>query len=305
MRVHAIQTGTVRIHMRQREGRGHGVGRFVSTLIDKEWTESLPIYAWVIEHPDGVIVVDAGETSRVADRGYLPAWHPYFRFAVRLDVQPEEEIGPQLRSMGMAPTDIRWLVLTHLHTDHAGGLRHFPKSDILLAAEEYRAARGMIGSFRGYLPRRWPAWFAPRSLRWSPEPVGSFPESHAVTRDGDVRVVRTPGHSVGHVSVVVEDGDGTLLFLAGDTSYTQENLLAGVIDGVCSMGGGEAAARASLSRIRRLALARRVVYLPSHDPHSRERLLERQALGQAAGADATSAAPVFAATENPPLVRTS
>ena len=64
MKIHAIQTGTVAIKTRQRSGKGEGFGRLVNTLLDPEWTPMLPIYAWVIEHPEGVIVVDTGETAR-------------------------------------------------------------------------------------------------------------------------------------------------------------------------------------------------------------------------------------------------
>ena len=76
MKVHAIQTGVVRVHNRQRAGKGHGLGRFVNTLLDPTWTEWMPIYAWVIEHSEGVIVVDTGETARTAIPGYFPAGHP-------------------------------------------------------------------------------------------------------------------------------------------------------------------------------------------------------------------------------------
>jgi glyoxylase-like metal-dependent hydrolase (beta-lactamase superfamily II) len=38
-------------------------------LFDKDWTEWPPIYVWVIEHEEGLIVVDTGETSRVHERG--------------------------------------------------------------------------------------------------------------------------------------------------------------------------------------------------------------------------------------------
>ena len=111
-----------------------------------------------------------------------------------------------------------------------------------------------------------------------PEPFGAFPETHSVTRAGDVRVVRTFGHSAGHVSVVVEEENGTVLFLAGDTLYTQQNLVNGVLDGVCSMGGGEAAEAESLERIRKLAAERSVVYLPTHDAESAARLEARRAV---------------------------
>jgi hypothetical protein len=64
MRIHAIQTGTVAIKENQRRGVGHGAGRLVNTLRDRTWTEPLPIYAWAIEHPEGLIVVDTGVSAR-------------------------------------------------------------------------------------------------------------------------------------------------------------------------------------------------------------------------------------------------
>jgi hypothetical protein len=51
MRIHAIQTGTVAIKKRQRQGEGKGLVRLKNTMLDTEWTDPLPIYAWVIEHP--------------------------------------------------------------------------------------------------------------------------------------------------------------------------------------------------------------------------------------------------------------
>jgi N-acyl homoserine lactone hydrolase len=83
----------------------------------------------------------------------------------------------------------------------------------------------------GYLPQRWPSWFAPRQVELSSEPFGPFPRSLAFTAEGDVRLVGTEGHSPGHVSVVVSE-EGCSLFLAGDTFYTQELMLEQAVDGV-------------------------------------------------------------------------
>ena len=125
--------------------------RQVNILLDRSWTEALPIYAWAVETPEGVIVVDTGETARTGEPDYFPRWHPYFRLAVQLDVTPEQEVGPQLLKLGIRPDDVRTVILTHLHTDHAGGLHHFPKSKILVSDEELttcervrRAASGLL-----------------------------------------------------------------------------------------------------------------------------------------------------------------
>src|SRR5579884_3356673 len=118
IRIHAIQTGTVGIKTAQQVGRGQGPQRLLNVLTDKEWTQPLPIYAWVIEHPEGILVVDTGETARTAEKGYFPRWHPFARqTANKFLVSPEDEIGPQIQNLGIALNDVRWVVLTHLHTD--------------------------------------------------------------------------------------------------------------------------------------------------------------------------------------------
>ena len=141
MKIHAVQTGTVRVKASQRVGKGRGPLRQVHVLLDGTWTDPLPIYAWAVETPEGVVLVDTGETARTSEPGYFPRWHPYFRLAVRLAVTPEQEVGPQLLKLGIRPEDVRTVILTHLHTDHAGGLHHFPKSEILVCDEELRLAK--------------------------------------------------------------------------------------------------------------------------------------------------------------------
>ncbi len=268
MKIHAIQTGAVRVKSSQRVGRGRGPMRQLHVLFDQTWTEPLPIYAWAIETAEGVIVVDTGETAMTKEPGYFPFWHPYFRLAVRLDVTPEREIGPRLREIGIRPDDVRTVILTHLHTDHAGGLRHFPKSEILVDATELQIAKGFAGRLRGYLPNRWPSWFAPKPIPLQPTPFGTFDRSCSVTQDGNVTIVPTPGHTPGHVSVIVVD-EGVSYFLAGDTTYTQQALLEQEVDGVSP---NKAEALRTLGKILGYARSKPTVYLPSHDPESMKRL---------------------------------
>jgi N-acyl homoserine lactone hydrolase len=268
LKIHAIQTGTVRVKVCQRVGRGRGFLRQVNILFDRSWTESLPIYAWAIDTPEGVILVDTGETARTGEPGYLPRWHPYFRLAVQLDVSPEHEVGPQLLKLGIRPDDVRTVILTHLHTDHAGGLHHFPKSEILVSGEEWALAKGFAGQLRGYLPNRWPPWFAPRPIVFGPKAIGPFDRSHHVTTDGTVVIVPTPGHTPGHVSVVVVDGDVNY-FLAGDVTYTLQSLVAEQVDGVSP---SEAVSLRTMRRIVQYAQSQPMVYLPAHDPESEHRL---------------------------------
>jgi N-acyl homoserine lactone hydrolase len=265
VKIHAIRTGSVQIKTAQRIRKFGGIIRI---LTDSQWTQWLPIYTWVIDHPEGIIVVDTGETSKTSQPGYFPKWHPYYRSSVRTNVRPEQEIGPQLKNLGIGTHEVKILVLTHLHTDHAGGLHHFPDSKILVSGSDFQLARGVYGRLLGFLPQHWPAWFHPLPVPFERQSFGPFEQSHAITDAGDVMVVPTPGHTPGHVSVVVNSQDVTY-FLAGDTSYSQRLLLERVPDGVSPNAG---VTLDTMDRILQLADSRPLVYVPSHDPESARRL---------------------------------
>jgi len=276
MKIHAIQTGTVAIKTRQMEGVGDGKRRQLNMLLDREWADPVPIYAFAIEHPEGVIVVDAGETARTSEPDYFPSWHPFFRYCVRMWVAPEEEIGPQLHRLGIESGDVRQVVLTHMHTDHAGGLHHFPHNEILVSRGDLDLASGPLALLRGY-PNHLPRWFDPTVVELQPVPYGPFPESLSLTQAGDVKIVPVPGHTPGQIGVVVQDGDHAV-FLAGDSSYTQDLMLRGVVDGPSP---DDAVARLTHQRIRALAAETPTVYLVAHDPDTATRLAERRTIDAA------------------------
>jgi glyoxylase-like metal-dependent hydrolase (beta-lactamase superfamily II) len=265
MDIHALSTGTVRIKTAMQRGQGQGrTARLINTLRTLGWTEPLPIHVWVIDHPEGLILVDTGERASAHDL-------PFGRFSIA----PEQELDRQLLRLGITPGDVRTVILTHLHGDHTNGLLHFPKSEILVSARELHHAQRLpfrIG--RRLTAQRWPQWFAPRLVTHQPVPLGPFGHSYPVTRDGTVLLVPTPGHTAGHQSVIVQRA-GISYFLAGDAAYSQELLLAQQPDGV---GFDALQAAATMGTILRYAAQQPTVILPSHDPDAARRLRERTAL---------------------------
>jgi glyoxylase-like metal-dependent hydrolase (beta-lactamase superfamily II) len=269
VRIHALQTGRVRVKEAHRTLVGPAPLRTAAIAADPRWTEWLPIHAWVVEHPEGVLVVDTGETNRVAEPGYFacdPGTRWVYEHLLRFDVPPETTLSPELARLGIARAAVRWVVLTHLHSDHAGGLTDvWPPRDhgeVLVTECEWEGRR------RGALPCRWPAGFRPRLVHHAPEPAGAFTHSLPLTRDGRVRLVPTPGHSVGHQSVLVS-GDGVTVCLAGDATFSDVQLRARRLAGICEDVG--AAAR-TVAVLREQVAGAPTVYLPSHDADAARRL---------------------------------
>ncbi len=257
--------------MRTSSRNRRGPSRIIRTLISKTWSDPLPIYAWVIEHPKGILLIDTGETSRISQPGYLPWWNPRFR-VTKKRVSPEQEIEPSLHRIGIRPGDVRWIILTHLHADHVGGLAGFPNAEIFVSQKEYEIAHGRRGQLRGYLPHRWPSWFSPRLIEYEPVTLGPFPQSLALPEIGEIILVPTEGHTGGHLSIIVSEGERSIFF-AGDASYREHELIDQLINGTSP---SERVARRTVERILRFVQEFPTVYLPSHDPRSVERLANRE-----------------------------
>ena len=77
-------------------------------LIDRNWTDWLPTFAWVIEHDEGVIVVDTGQAAHLLlEHGR--SLNPFLRWEFLFRIEPEEEVGPQCgHSVSDHETSIGW-----------------------------------------------------------------------------------------------------------------------------------------------------------------------------------------------------
>jgi N-acyl homoserine lactone hydrolase len=158
----------------------------------------MPVHGFVIKHPRaGAILVDTGvgwPTELVKE------WKVVNRHAA--DALAEHDLSP---------ADVRIVINTHLHFDHCGQNAVFKHAPFYVQRSELERAR---------LAKSTPSeWFDFAGARFE------LLDGDAEVADG-VRVMATPGHTVGHQSVLVDTPDGGAVMI-GDAAYTSEIFVAG------------------------------------------------------------------------------
>ncbi len=182
----------------------------------------MPVNVFALEHPLGVCLFDTGQTAKAADQRYFPRWFPYFRLA-RFELSEADEAAAKLARVGFSSLPVRWIVLSHLHTDHVGGLGRLQAQEVLVSRVEWARAAGPLSRLRGYLPQYWPASIKPHLVDFNATTLGPFWGSYDLAGDGALQLVPTPGHTPGHMSLLAYVGSRRVL-LGGDLCPTAEAL---------------------------------------------------------------------------------
>jgi N-acyl homoserine lactone hydrolase len=212
----------------------------------------------------------------------------------RMDVEPEEELPGAMAAVGLRLADIAEVVLTHAHGDHIDGLVHVPGRVLSNEAELHYVAAPFSRLMRRVLHQPLPAGFAPEGFALDDGPFGAFDRSRALSDDGRIMAVHTPGHTPGHISVICIDDQGRHVMLAGDATDSLEQLHSLRPDAVAPD------ARVHVATMRTIlahCAQYPTIYLPSHDPDSAARLAGAITVGEPTPADASAATDV-----NLPLV---
>jgi glyoxylase-like metal-dependent hydrolase (beta-lactamase superfamily II) len=257
MKIHALTTGKVRVK-RSFLYPGHGPRRQLNLFLPGPWAESLPIHFWAIEHEGVLRLVDTGETAEARNVPFA-----------RMEVTREQELPAAMVAAGLALDDVSEVVLTHAHGDHIDGTIHVQARVLMHEAELTFVAKPSSGVMRRLLRQPLPSGFAPEPLILDGGPFGAFPRSRAISDDGRIVAVDTPGHTPGHVSVICIDDRGNHVMLAGDATDSLEQLYSLRVDAVAPKPDVHLA---TMRAILAHCAQHPTIYLPSHDPESAARL---------------------------------
>ena len=237
---------------------GHGPRRQLNLFLPDAWSDPLPIHCWAIEHAGLLRLVDTGETA-VAHNV------PFARMGVTL----EQELPAAMAAAGLRLDDVSEVVLTHTHGDHIDGTVHVRARVLSNEAELRYLASPLPRVMRRVLRQPLPSGFAPEPFALDGGPFGAFPRSRALSDDGRIVAVDTPGHTPGHISVICVDDSGHHVMLAGDATDTLEQLHALRADAVAP---DPKVHIATMEAILAHCAQHPTIYLPSDDPESAARL---------------------------------
>jgi N-acyl homoserine lactone hydrolase len=174
----------------------------------------------LVRHPAGDLLIDTGNSSHFDEeiRGYPFLTGFKLRFlAGRL--KPDVPLSEMLRRVKEDPAKLRWVILSHAHLDHSGGLMDLPRLPVLLSQEELQFAAEPAVEAKGFVMAAHVQKFPPPrspTLRFDPEPYEMFDESADLYKDGSVVVVPLRGHTPGSVGIFVNLSPNRRLFYAGD-----------------------------------------------------------------------------------------
>lgn len=215
----------------------------------------IPVQVFLLETSRGYVLVDTGNDPEVI-KGQDVAeqrWGVPLANAARPIMEAHHHPFEQLKLLGLSADDIKMVVYTHLHHDHCGGARLFPKALHVVQKSEYRWAH--------YLDRFASVPYNDTDYRYD-NLDWRLAEGDWCIVPG-VHLISTPGHTPGHQSVALWDvPEVGSVILAGDAVNCRDNVRLDAPGGITS---DATSAMASVHRLSALAQAMDATMLVSHD----------------------------------------
>ena len=193
--------------------------------------ETIRFYATYahIEHPEhGHILFDTGYTRRfyTATKTY-----PFKLYAqiTKVFIKETEEACQQLKEAGIAPEDIRYIIVSHFHADHIGGLRDFPNARFICSESAYtdvKNRKGVAALSRGFIPELMPTDFHERAQLISTKKGGAHDSilgsMYDLFDDGSILLCGLSGHAKGQIGALLQTDEGKI-FLVSDGVWLKPN----------------------------------------------------------------------------------
>lgn len=197
---------------------------------DGKWkVTKFPAVFALISHPIyGAILYDTGYSERFYEETrYLP--YRIYALTTPVYFQPNQSAAIQLQNFGIAPEEVNYIIISHFHADHVGGLQDFPNAQYICFKSAYEAVknlRNIAATKAGFLPGLLPTDFDKRAIfteekttvTLSPE-YDTFDTGFDLFGDGSLVAVELPGHVTGQLGLFFSDINEQCYFLIADACW--------------------------------------------------------------------------------------
>ncbi|EHR69601.1 Zn-dependent hydrolase, glyoxylase [Burkholderiales bacterium JOSHI_001] len=218
--------------------------------------DSVPVSFYVLKHPKGNVMFDCGNNDKtITDAAGW--WGPLAK-GFGLKMTKDDAIPVQLAKIGLKPSDIKYLVVGHLHLDHGGNISQFPNATLVVQEEEVKAATAPdIGFSIFYIPGD----FADMKNMNVMKLNGDFD----LFGDGSFRIFSARGHTQGSQFAVARLPKTGPVIMTSDVVYLKENLDKNLIPPIPGSSNPIDAYK-SYQKIRHIRDAEGAKILYGHDP---------------------------------------
>jgi glyoxylase-like metal-dependent hydrolase (beta-lactamase superfamily II) len=204
-------------------------GLFVSGTTWK--SVRFPILSFLIERKGCLVLFDTGLGERIHEEmkpmRYRQNWF-FSKFIMKTKFDPlRDPVVRQITALGYDPKSVKHVILSHLHWDHAGGMRDFPHAEFIVGKKEWEAATAADSHRDAYIREQYdrPGQLCMRLVSTVPgKPFLGFPASYDVFGDSSFILIDLPGHTDGLMGLVLTTPSGRRFLLGGDSFYFPENL---------------------------------------------------------------------------------
>jgi len=245
---------------------GSRLTRLVGGLRPRGDVARSPCLAYAVRHPSaGTILIDTGmhpDASTNLGKDFGGPMSLVFRNMRPAD-RPFDE---QLRALAIEPGSVERVIMTHLHVDHTSGMRLLPKAEFTCSRAEWAAARERFAAAKGYVGHHLPPESRIRLVDFTRdgERYGAFTKTIDLVGDGSIRLVSTPGHTVGHMSVLLRLAERRQVLVVGDAAYTLRNIREEILP---MLTANDESSLRSMRQIKAFAENEpHAILVPTHDP---------------------------------------
>jgi N-acyl homoserine lactone hydrolase len=216
----------------------------------------VPVSFYVYKHPKGNVMFDTGNNDKtITDAAGW--WGPLAKgFGIKMT--KDDAIPAQLARIGMKTSDIKYVVVGHLHLDHGGNIGQFPNATLIVQDLEVQAAVSPdIGFSVYYIPGDFADMKNQNVLKLNGD-LDLF-------GDGSFRIFNAPGHTKGSQFAVARLPKTGSVIMTSDVVYLKENLDKNLIPGVPGVSNPIDAYK-SYQRIRLIRDTENAKIFYGHDP---------------------------------------